>query len=78
VTKYIPHGRVHGKPAESAAECVTLINEMIEHAQEEANRTHFDTTRREMIAARNALTEAKRRIRDGEADPAWVVRSTKR
>lgn len=72
---FVPFGRLPGKPADTVPRCIEILNELIEHAQREANCALYERTRASIIAQRDALTEAKKRIRDGEVDPAWVVRS---
>ncbi len=69
--------RLPVRKPETIPEVLGMINEMLEHSQQEANRAADTVLRRERIAQRNALTELKRRIRDGNFDPAWIYFSAR-
>gem|GEM_PF-5276952 len=58
----------------SVAECVRVITDMVEEAQVEAHRCLSVRDRQILLAKRDALEEAKFRMRDGAEDTSWTKR----
>lgn len=56
----------------SIEEVIHTVHLMIEEAQREANRAPTEAARQRLLAKRDALTEAKFRIRDGRVNSDWI------
>lgn len=64
---------MHLSTPQTVSECVAILTEMIEEAQREAEHCTARRDHEILIAKRDALTEAKLRIRDGRGNHRWAL-----